>query len=240
MIATTRPVREDLFQLRSVPWLRALPASDLAELQRSVQHQRFAGGETIFSPSASPRSIHLLESGLARTYRLSETGAEIGFGYVAPGETFGDLPAFGDLPRECFAQAVRPCGVWKLAREPFQQLLAQHPSVALAVAEQLAARLSRVEARLEDLAFRPVRARVARVLAELAQRFGRRDAERVVLDMPITQGELATLVGATRQTVNQSLGELTADGLIGRERHRLVLLDMRRLAGAGAAPQGAQ
>jgi CRP-like cAMP-binding protein len=226
--------QQDLWQLRHIEWLRSLSAADLADLQRGGQHRRYAGGEEIFSPNASPHSIYLLESGLVRIYRLSETGAETSLGYVAPGEVFGELPAFGDYPRESFARAVQPCGVWRLAREPFQHLLVAKPGAMMAVTRQLAERLKRAEARVEDPVFRTVRARVARMLTELAETFGRREGERVVIEIPITQSELATLVAATRQTVNQTLGELRAEGLIGRERQHIVLLDVKRLADQSA------
>lgn len=220
----------DIWHLRNIDWLRELSPGELGDLQRNATHKRYAGGEMVFSPTAKPHSIYLLESGLVRIYRLSETGAETSFGYVAPGEVFGELAAFGDFPRESFAQAVRPASVWKVAREPFQRLMTQRPALVVAITKQIGERLKRVEARIEDLVFRPVRTRVARMLVELSHDFGRPDGERLVIDIPITQGELATLVGATRQTVNQTLGELTDEGLITRERQRIVLVKPDRLS----------
>lgn len=225
----------DIWHLRNIDWLRELSPGELGDLQRNASHKRYAGGEMVFSPTAHPHSIYLLETGLVRIYRLSETGAETSFGYVAPGEVFGELAVFGDFPRESFAQAVRPAAVWKIAREPFQRVMAQRPSMVVAMTKQIGERLKRIEARIEDLVFRTVRVRVARMLTELSQGFGRPDGERIVIDIPITQGELATLVGATRQTVNQTLGEMTDEGLITRERQRIVVVSPERLAALVAA-----
>lgn len=225
----------DIFQLRNIDWLRELSQAELQELQRSAWHRRYSAGDQIFAPSATPNSVFLLESGLARIYRIAESGSETGLGYVAPGEVFGELPAFGDYPRESFAQAVCAAGVWRIGREAFQRLLAQRPGLVLHVTRQISERLKRVEARVEDLVVRSVRGRVARMILELSQTFGRRDGDRLWIDLPVTQGELATLVGATRQTVNQVLGELTAEGVLGHDRRRLVLLDLDRLAKATVA-----
>jgi CRP/FNR family transcriptional regulator, cyclic AMP receptor protein len=222
--------RLELSSLRRIDWLRELGSTAIQLLQRSGFPKRYAVGELIFAPAANPESVYLLETGLARVYRVSEAGGETSFGYVAPGEVFGELAAFGDDPRESFAQAVQASLVWRIAREPFQRLMASRPSLVLAVAQQMAARLKRVEARVEDLVFRSVRIRVARMLSELAQGFGVRDGERVVIDIPITQAELATLVGATRQTVNQALGELGKEGLVARRRQRIVVLQPGALA----------
>src|SRR5690606_9838563 len=94
--------------LRNIQWLSQLGDETLAEFERAGSSRRYARGETIFAPAATPGSVYLLHSGLARIYRLSEGGGETSFGYVAPGAVFGELTAFGDFPRESFAQAVRP------------------------------------------------------------------------------------------------------------------------------------
>jgi CRP/FNR family cyclic AMP-dependent transcriptional regulator len=230
----TDAASHDWWHLRNIDWLRDLTPGEIHELQRSGAQRRYAGGEMVFAPTPNPQSIYLLERGLVRIYRLSESGAETSFGYVAPGEVFGELPAFGPYARESFAQAVRPSSVWRLAREPFQRILSARPALVMAVTKQVGERLKRIEARIEDLVFRTVRARVARMLVELADGHGRPDGERIVIDIPITQGELATLVGATRQTVNQTLGEFAALGWVGRQRQRIVVLERAKLAAAAA------
>lgn len=219
----------DVWHLRNIDWLAQLGDEAVAELERGATQRRYARGEMIFSPTPNPQSVYLLEGGLVRIYRLSEAGSETSFGYVAPGEVFGELPAFGDYPRESFAQAVRPSAVWKIPRESFQRLLSSRAALVIRITKVIGDRLKRVESRVEDLVFRNVRTRVARMLTELAGDFGRIEGGRRVIDIPITQGELATLVGATRQTVNQTLRELTAEGLIGRENRRIVLFKPEQL-----------
>jgi CRP-like cAMP-binding protein len=228
----------DVWHIRSIDWLAQLGEEELAALERGAAVRRYGRGEMVFSPTPTPQSVYLLESGLVRIFRLSEGGGETSFGYVTPGEVFGELAAFGDYPRESFAQAVRPSAVWKLPRESFQRAISLHPSLVIQVTKQIGGRLKRIESRVEDLVFRNVRSRVARILLELTEDFGRTEGGQQTIDMPLTQGELATLVGATRQTVNQTLREFVVDGLIGRENRRLVLykpVDLRRLVEAPAS-----
>lgn len=215
--------------MRTIEWLSRMEDDELAELERGASLRRFARGELIFAPTRQPQSVYLLQAGLARIYRLSEGGGETSFGYVAPGEVFGELPAFGEYPRESFAEAVRASAVWKIPRENFQQVLAARSALAFQVSLQIGDRLKKIESRVEDLVFRNVRTRVARMLGELAADFGQTENGHRVIDIPITQSELATLVGATRQTVNQTLRELSAEGLIGRDNRRIVLLRPERL-----------
>jgi CRP-like cAMP-binding protein len=225
--------------MRNVEWLSRMDEAEIAELERGAVARRYARGEMVFAPSRNPQSVYLLHTGLVRIYRLSECGGETSFGYVAPGEVFGELPAFGDYPRESFAQAVRVAHVWKIPRENFQRVMAARSALALQVTRQIGDRLKKVESRVEDLVFRNVRTRVARMLGELAEDFGQTENGHRVIDIPITQSELATLVGATRQTVNQTLRELSEEGLIGRDNRRIVLLRpelLQRLVAAAPEP----
>ncbi len=229
-VATAANVWSEPPPLRGIDWSAELGPTVLQSLQSSGAAKRYRVGEMIFAPTTEPESVYLLESGLARVYRVSDAGGETSFGYVAPGEVFGELPAFGDYPRESFAQAVQASVAWTIGREPIQRLMASCPPLVLSIARQMAQRMKRVEARVEDLVFRSVRVRVARMLTELAESFGRPEHDRVVIDIALTQADLATLVGATRQTVNQALGELGREGLVERRQQRIVLPNVDALA----------
>jgi CRP/FNR family cyclic AMP-dependent transcriptional regulator len=223
----------DVWHLQKLDWLHELSTEDREKLQRASAVEDYGPGEMVFSPEPSPQSIYLLEVGLVRIFRLSRAGAETTFGYVAPGEVFGELTGFGDFPRESFAQTVKKSRAWRIPRAAFQALLGREPGLVLAVTRQMGMRLKRIESRVEDLVFRDVRSRVAHILLELAEDFGRREDGGTVIESPPTQSELATLVGSTRQTVNATLRELETLGLIARGPGRLHLCrpeDLRLLA----------
>jgi len=97
------------------------------------------------------------------------------------------------------------------------------------VSKQIGTRLRRISSRVEQLVFCDVRTRAARVLLELTRDFGRREAGRTVIDVPLTQGEFATLVGTVRQTVNPSLREFKHEGWIGHDGRRFVVYNAKEL-----------
>jgi CRP-like cAMP-binding protein len=198
----------------------------------------YGRGDLLYSPSDRQDFVHVLERGLVRVFRISESGTETTLFYVAPGEIFGALPNLHDGASEDFAEAVQPSRVWKVPRACFEQALASDPALSCELAQQLGRRLQRTAARLEDLVFRDVAARVARVLVELGERFGQRDGERVRLDLPLTQAELAALVGSTRQSVNASLRDLETSGRIDRLGRRLLVFDPATLRDAARATLG--
>jgi CRP-like cAMP-binding protein len=199
--------------------------TQIEQLRCECTQGHYAVGDTVFAPIPNPSSLYILEAGLVRIYRLSEKGLETSLGYVKPGEVFGELTIFGDYPRESFAQAVDPSVVWRVPRQVFQPYVESTPSLAFEISKQIGERLKRIESRVENLVFRDVHTRVMLILAELESNFGiERDGGSVEIDVQITQSELATLVGSSRQSVNASLSELTKQGLLGRAGPNLVLL----------------
>ena len=215
----------DCWHIHDCDLLAGLTPDETRELRAASRCREYAPGETVFAPDPQPASIYLLERGLIRIYRLAESGAELVLGYVVRGEVFGELSVLGERPRESFADAVHASFVWRIPREAFQRVVGRRADLVIRVTCQVADRFKQLESRIENLVFRDVRSRLASLLLELADDFGAAEPDGAVrIDLPLTQAELGRLIGATRQTVNQGIGELEAAGLIGRRRGRVTLL----------------
>lgn len=225
----------DFWHLHGLDFLSELSEDETARLLRGASSREYGPGETVFEPAARPHSVYLLERGLVRIYRLSAAGDEATLGYVRPGEVFGELGAFSDLPRESFAQAVRASHVWRVARAGLLRVLQEHPRIALEVTAQIGNRFKRIESRVESLVFRNLRSRIAHILLELAEDFGHEDGKGVSIDIPLSQQDLAALVGATRQSVNLCLRELREAGLIRYRNRRFAVPDVAALRGSARA-----
>lgn len=207
--------------------LEKLPEDQVTLLRRFGSPFTFEAGATIFSPSPKPEFVFILESGLARIYRVGHGGNELTLGYIHPGEVFGELTAFDDeAPRESYAEATEACRVLRVTRGEFIKVLRSQPSMIFAVAAQVEGRFKRIEARVEDLVFRSARSRLARILIQLADDFGREleASGAILIDARLTHADLATLVGSTRPTVSIALGELEDAGVVARNRGTFTIL----------------
>ena len=225
---------EAVWHLHKYDCLSKLSEAERAEIRAAAAVRRYARGEVVFAPDPVPESVYLLEQGLVRIYRLSKEGAEATLGFVGDGEVFGELSALDHLARESYAEAARPSVVWRIPRLQFKRLVSKIEALSHCVSVRTGTRLKKIETRLEDLIFRSVRERIARVLLELSEDFGRPDPKGsgFLLDVPLTQTQIGSLVGASRQSVNRALGELEAEGLIGRSGRRLAIRrpeELRRL-----------
>jgi CRP-like cAMP-binding protein len=231
----------DFWHLHGLDWLSPLSETETARLSGHSSSHEYGRGETIFSPNPQPQSVYLLERGLVRIYRLSRDGDEATLGYVRPGEIFGELGLLASQPRESFAQAVRPSRVWRVPGEEMLRVINAHPRIALSITAQVGNRFKRIENRVENLVFRNLRSRIAHILLELAQDFGKPEDGGTLVDIPLSQGDVATLVGATRQSVNLCLGELREAKLVSYRSRRFLLHDpaaLRNEAGVElAAPR---
>jgi CRP-like cAMP-binding protein len=215
--------------LKQVDWLGELGEPEWDDLRRRAARRRFVPDETVFEPTPDPRSVYLLESGLVRIYRLSPEGAEATLGFIVPGEVFGELAAFGNYRRESFATAQSAAVVWRIPAELFREWVRTRPKLVIEVTRQIGERMKRVESRVESLVFRNVRSRLALVLLELADDFGHEEDGRRVLDLGLSQGELATLIGTTRQSVSTVIADLKEHGVLRQQGSRIELLDRARL-----------
>ncbi len=216
---------KDIWHLKDLDWMSEL-SDEAREKMRSISVPlRCDAGEIVFMPAPHPESVYLLEAGLIRIYRLSEDGNETTLGYVQPGEVFGELTVLGDYPRESFAQAVEASRVWKIPARGFRPFVKAQPGLALGITKQIGERLKRVESRVENLVFRDVGTRLMLILLELADHFGiARDDGGIEIGLQVTQAELATLIGSTRQTVNVQLRSLEQQGLVTQSGRHLVIV----------------
>ena len=216
--------------LEAVPLFRDLEPDDLAMLVGSVRTRRHRRGEVIFHQGDPGDGLHIILSGRVKISSPSDTGVEAIFATLRPGEFFGSLALLDGAPRSASATAIEATETLILPRERFRQLVNDVPAIRDHVFAELAHELRRLTNHVEELHFLDIAGRLAARLARLASEQGQpADGGDIRLDGPITQGELAAMVGSTRQSVNKLLGFFVDDGLIRIERDSIVILDLPAL-----------
>jgi CRP/FNR family cyclic AMP-dependent transcriptional regulator len=213
--------------LASVPLFRDLAEEDLVQLAAGLRTRRYRRGEVIFHQGDPGDALHIILSGRVKISSPSETGVEAILTALRPGEFFGSLALLDGEPRSASATAIELTETLPLPRDRFRQLLNDRPDVRDHVFAELAGELRRLTNHVEELHFLDIAGRLAAQLARLAEEQGGAGAGGDIrLAGPITQGELAAMVGSTRQSVNKLLGYLTEDGLIRMDRDVIVVIDL--------------
>jgi len=212
--------------LERMPLFHGLDAEDLETLTASVRTRRYRRGEVIFHQGDPGDALHIILGGRVKISSPSETGVEAILATLRPGEFFGALALLDGASRSASATAVDATETLVLPRERFRQLVNDVPAIRDHVFEELAHELRRLTNHVEELHFLDIAGRLAARLTRLAEEQGSEANGEIRLDGPITQGELAAMVGSTRQSVNKLLGWFVDDGLIRIERDAIVITDL--------------
>ena len=214
--------------LRNVSFFAGLSDQELEVLADSLGKRTFGKGMIIFHKGSPGQTLYIIESGKVRIFILSESGQEISVNVYGPGDVFGELALLDGLPRSAGAVAIEKMVTFTLHRDDFLRLLETCPRMAKSIIEVLSLRVRYTTEYAESLAFLDVCGRVAAKLLELADRYGVQTAG-IEIELRLTQAELASLVGATRESVNKVLGAFRDQGLIEIEGQRITILDRPRL-----------
>jgi len=199
------------------------------QLQRTAQ---------LFRQGDPAKSLYFLESGLIKlTTKLDHTGREVLVRFVRPGEIFGEGALRSAELRECTALSARTSLVSELPRRYFLDLCHRHPDLWYWFAEMCAERLHETEKRVKLVSFYRVEQRILHSLADLADQFSNGEDPLPAVSIPLSQSELADLVGATRETTSTTLNALERKGLVQLGRRHLTVHSTEALRGAASAPK---
>lgn len=208
-----------------------LSAAQLAQLELKARSRIFPKGAAIYLPTDHADSVFLLAEGRVRLCSVTPDGKQAILGFVEPGEVFGELALFQESNHEERAEAAANATVILLPGEELREFMENCPQLAIGVTKLIGFRRARIERRLRSLLFRSNRDRLIQLLLELAEQYGKKHAFGITVGISLTHQELASIIGATRESVTMILGELQSEGLIEIARQKLRILDLHRLAG---------
>lgn len=227
LMIEARPLAETL---AGVPFFSGLDAATLERVGRGMRTRRFRRGEVIFHLGDPGDALFIVMTGAIKIMLPSDAGDEAILATLRPGDVFGELALLDGAPRSATAAALEPTETLILPRGQFRELLATEPAIVDALLASLASELRRLTNHVEELHFLDITGRLASRLARLAAESGKKLTDGTIrLRAPLTQGDLAAMIGCTRQSVNKLLGMFTDDGLIRLERDSIVVLDLERL-----------
>ena len=203
--------------LSQLPFFARLGDDALLEIASHIRERDFSPGQVIILEGEPCQTVYFIAQGLVRTLRMSLEGREQVLAYLQPGEWLNLVPALDGGPNLATVNAVTDTTLYTIPCQRLRRIMSDHQEVALAVMERLAAEVRRLSDMVENLALHTVRTRLARFL--LAYADGTQPPRRW------TQEEIATHIGTVRDVVGRALRTFAEDGLIRRERGRLVVTD---------------
>lgn len=198
----------------------------------ALRLRRFKRGETIFHAEDPGNALFIVASGRVKITIPTESGSEPAIlTTVSPGGYFGELSLLDGAPRSATAVALDAVETQVLRRDAFDGLVDAEPALRRALFAALAAEIRRLTSQVEDLHFFDLPGRLARhLLRSLGPAVGDPPSGLHRVPWPYTQGELAAMIGGSRQSVNRVIADLVAQDLLRFEGDDLVVPDAARLA----------
>lgn len=209
--------------------LRSLSPEELGQLAQLAVPMRYEPDQTIFQRGDAGDSLMAVVRGRVKICSQSVEGKELILNIIKPGELFGEIALLDGEPRTADAVALERCELLVLSRVSFLPFVERNPGVALRMMAVLCRRLRKTSAQFEDCLFLEVPARLARALLNLAEAFGQPAKQGVHIDLKLSQQQLGSIVGVTRESVNKHLGEWQRQGWVELRAGYLTIRDRAAL-----------
>jgi CRP-like cAMP-binding protein len=208
--------------IRTVELFRDLDDTTLEQLAAASSTRKLARGDVLFKEHDEPLDLFVVVAGRIAMVIRSVDGRESVVALMEPGDLFGEMPLFDGLNRSTDGRALEASEVIVIPYAPLQKLYTEQPSQLWRVVELLATRLRVVDGVLADSVFLDVTGRTAKRLLEIA---GDSDD----FSLPVTQEELAGMVGASRERVNKAIASCVRLGWIEQRDRRYHIVDRKQL-----------
>jgi len=221
---------EQVWYIKNCRLFEQLSIPHLERLEKVARVRRFTKNSPIYLSSDVGNGVFLLAEGRVKLCSFTPDGKQAILAFIEPGELFGETAIFESADREEHAEAMVSSIVILLPGDELAKLMADSPELSLGITKLIGLRRKRIERRLRSLLFRSNRDRIIHLLLDLAGQYGQLTEEGILLSIRLSHQDLASVIGATRETVTTLLGELQLEKLIKVSRQRLVIRDLERLA----------
>lgn len=206
--------------ISELPLLARLPSEDVRALASTARLRSYPAGSTIFREGERGDSLHVVVEGHVRIVVGSPGGDEATVAVVGPGDCVGELALLDGRPRSASAITAEPTRTFTVTRESFVTWLSERPAAALALLETISLRLRRADEALADMVFLDLPHRLAKQLLRLGGSPAATNGR-----ITITQGQLASMLGVSRESVNKQLNSFARDGWITLGRGTVIVRD---------------
>ncbi len=220
---------EKIRLLSMVDVLEPLSGEELEEFSRRVPDTHVEQGEIFYTPMDRSEALFMLKKGRVRLYKVAPDGWEFTLAVVEAGTMFGEMALTAQRLREAYAEAMEPSDICVLKSEDLESIVRGNPDVGLQMIRVLSERLRVCETRLEDIGLKEVPARLANLVLQLAESEGVMTSDGPKIPTHYTHRQLATMIGASRESVTRAFTKLRREGAVELKSRRIYVKNVAAL-----------
>lgn len=211
--------------LKTCSLFKELSDREISKVSAISRIRSFEKGSLIFTQGDAANGFYFIVSGAVRIFQLSQKGREQLLHVFSAGQTFGEAAAFGEGTFPACAEAMEKSELIFIPAKGFKELLERTPQLAIKMISSLSNLLHALVDKIEALTLKDARTRLAEYLTDLARPAG----GRMVAELRLKKGELASELGMKQETLSRALKHLRAEKIITVEGKRIIVEDMEAL-----------
>lgn len=209
------------FCISRVPIFNHLTDSEMLEISKVAVRKKLKKGELLFYSDELSEHLFIVHKGLVKMYRITENGKEQIIRFVDEGDFIGELSLFSKSVTSSFAEAMEHTEICTIHQQDIHQLLLSYPTISIKILEEFTRRLHETESLIEKLNSQDVEKRVASYLIELIEN---QVVDKMIIQLPVRKGDLASYLGTSQETLSRRLSTLQNQGLIEMKGQRMIII----------------
>jgi len=214
--------------LADIRLLTELSGDEVEVIEKNCRWKTYGASEQIIDQHSDSRDIFFVAEGRVRVVNYSLSGREITFDDLEPGSHFGELAAIDGLPRSASVMSLTEARIASLPAEQFQNVILEHPNIALKLMKHLAHLVRTSTSRIMELSTLGANNRIHADLLRMARKVTTDDLTASISPIPV-HSDVASRVSTTRETVARVMNDLARKGIVERQKELLLVKDLERL-----------
>src|SRR5260221_6609530 len=205
-----------------------LDEDELRRLAGIARETMLAPDQVLFEQGEESDGLYIVLAGIVRIYLTADDGREATISLLEDGEVIGEISILDGLPRSAGAAALTETRVVFIPHRSFCDVLDTSPKITRQVMLMLCERLRAANDQVDQAIFHDLRYRLLVLLRQIAVIHGRVEKDQTVVDLDLTQGMLAQMLGASREAVNKQLRALAKEGRVVMDGHQIRVFKQPR------------
>ena len=215
--------------LKQIPLFGTFQTGDHEQLAGLLRRRNLKKGDVLFRKGDEGTALYIIIKGRIKITVPSKLGDEITLAILNQGDFFGEMALLDSLPRSADATAVEETLLYVLNRSDFLSFLIHNENAVRSILYALSSRLRKTDDFLTEVCCLNISARLARRLLEMSESLIHENNPGSSLELKLTQKDLASLLGTTRETINRELKILRDRGIVSTSRNLITIHNLELL-----------
>lgn len=215
--------------LRQVPLFQGLNDDELDQVAGISRKRTLKRKSIVFMEGGHKDAVYFVHDGLVKAYRTDEEGHEQIVSLLQTGDMFPHTGFFNQQTYPATTETLVDSTLIVIPVKYFEQLILNVPAISVKLIDVMGAKIVELQHKLQQMSGHDVHERVLNFLLKLADKLGERKGDHIHIELPLTNQELASSIGTTRETVNRFMNQLKKQNLLIANRSEIVILDLERL-----------